>query len=538
MSLLNFKENNDKKEIFYEKNYMKIDEVLHFFNNVKTINIFKRKEIVNNILNNIKNENLKGELCIDKFKEIAKFSFIFNINDIKKKKMEKKKKFEQISKFDLIKEIYIEITKLLSIDNTNDALLRIYLLLLKSYESKLIEYFKEENIQKYEEEIKYYEPCFPKEDYKSLFDITKQSEKEIVLNFINKAYSIKHYTYNDEDLKTLINQLKNNFPKINQTIEFDCPNEELKWHLIKVHIFSKFKNLELIESEIDNLGRLKRGIFMVKNKGLLENKSIIEDKNKLAASVYLITNPCNSKNSSNQFICNLLLSTVNTKEKLEQKFNTKIQNIKGPFIYKGIEYKDCENLCLDNLDISNNDFTNEEKYNFDYLNDKFSKKQAKLKKFLKSILTKQTFKDAYHILFCDEKYKFSDSRYLDEFIDKRLQFIPTRAYSTLAISDKISLNTFIFIKSRNIVTPFEISPSILNDLKDILNTGGYILIEEHEVFHLLDCIPYYENNCSISKNTPRKRYYDGKKEGGEYLELLLFDKIFNKNYGMTVVTAG
>ena len=96
MSLLNFKENTDKEEIFYEKNYMKIDEVLHFFNNVKTINIFKRKEIVNNILNNIKNEDLKGELCIDKLKEIAKFSYIFNINGISQKKMEISKKFEQI----------------------------------------------------------------------------------------------------------------------------------------------------------------------------------------------------------------------------------------------------------------------------------------------------------------------------------------------------------------------------------------------------------------------------------------------------------
>ena len=135
------------------------------------------------------------------------------------------------------------------------------------------------------EEIKYYEPCFSKEDYKRLFDITKLSEKEIVLNFINKAYSIKHYIYNDEDLKTLVNQLKNIFPKFNQPIEFDCLNEELKWHLIKVHIFSKFKNIKLIEDEQDNLQRLQKGYSLLKNKGLLENKIILEDKNKLATCV-------------------------------------------------------------------------------------------------------------------------------------------------------------------------------------------------------------------------------------------------------------
>ena len=67
-------------------------------------------------------------------------------------------------------------------------------------------------------------------------------------------------------------------------------------------------------------------------------------------------------------------------------------------------------------------------------------------------------------------------------------------------------------------------------LKEILNSGGYALAEEHEFFHLLDCVPYYQNNCEISRNTPRKRYYEGKSEGGEYLELLLFDKVFNEMY--------
>lgn len=47
---------------------------------------------------------------------------------------------------------------------------------------------------------------------------------------------------------------------------------------------------------------------------------------------------------------------------------------------------------------------------------------------------------------------------------------------------------------------------------------------EHEAFHILDCIPYYENNCSIPINTPRKKKYKEKAEGGIYLELLLFNK--------------
>ena len=530
MSLLNFEENIDKDELIYDKNYMKIAEVIQFLNKVKNVNIFKRKEVVDYILNNIENDELKGELSINKFKKIAKFSYIIKINDMNQKKKEISKILTQINNLSLLKELYIEIAKLLSIDNTNVNLLIIYLLLIKSYENKLVEYFKEDNIQKYKEEIKYYEPCFSKEDYEELFGLNKQSEKDTVLLFIDKAYEIKNYQYNNIILEKFISEIKNDFPNFNQPIEFDCANEELKWHLIKVHIFSKFKNLKLEKSEQENLGRLRKGIIKIKENELLIKESIVNDKYKLATSVYLITNPCNSRDSSSQFICNLLLSTKNTKEKLEEKLNTKIKNIKEPLKYEGIEYKDCENLCLENLNNLNNDFTNEEKYNFYYLVDNFVKNQDDIKKFLKKILTKQTFKDAYNILFKDENYKFLDYRFLEEFIDKRLKFIPTRAFSTLAISDKLSLSTFILIKSRNIIISNSLSPLIFNLLKNILNTGCYVLIEEHEVFHLLDCMPYYENNCAISINTPRKRYYDGQAEGGEYLELLLFDKTFNEIY--------
>ena len=529
MSLLNFKENKDRDELYFEKNYMKIKEVQTFFNDVKKINIFSRKEIVNYILNNIKNDNLKGELSIDKFKEISRFSNIIKIKDMSLRKKEILKKIGQINSPNIIKDIYIEIVKLLSIDNTNSDLLGIYLIFINSFEKNLINYFTYDNIQKYKEEIEYYQPCFSKKDYKILFGRNKEGEKELVLNFIDKAYSIKSYKYNNQDLKASVEKLKDiNFPKFNQTIEFDCPNEELKWHLIKVHIFSKFKRLELIEKEQENLRRLKRGIITVKEKKLLIDENILKDKYKLATSVYLITNPCDAIDSSNKFISNLLLSKKNTKNEIENKFNIKIEKISEPLKYNDIEYKDCEYLCLDNLDESNNDFTKEEKYNFNYIIDNFEKKHNNIKVFLKNIMAKQTFIDAYNILFGDGNYKLKDPKYLEEFVENRLKFIPSRPFSTLAISDKISLNTFIFIKSRNIITPNNLNISTLNHLKDLLHTGSYVLIEEHEIFHLLDCIPYYENNCGVSRDTPRKKNYQGKKEGGEYLELLLFDKIFSE----------
>lgn len=530
MSLLNFKENSDKNDLYFEKNYMNIDSVITFFNEAKKIDIFSRKEIVDNILNNINNNEEIAELSMDKFKELAKFSNVIVLKDLSQRKEEMIKIISQIINPETIKELYIEIAKLLSLDNTNASLLSIYLLFINSYEDKLINYFKEENIEKYEKEIKYYEPCFSKEEFKILFNLYKQSEKDIVLNFINQAYSIKNYNYDNPLLKNfVVEKLKDiSFPKFNQPIEFDCPNEELKWHLLKVHIFSTFKNLKLIKKEQDKLGRLKKGIILVKENELLTKEDIIKDKNKLQASVYLITNPCDAKDLSGKFVCNLILSKRNTKEQLEKKFNIKIENIKDPLKYKDTKYNDCEFLCLENLDISSNDFVNEEKYNFNYLIDKFEEKQKKIKAFMKNILVKQTFVDAYNILFGDGNYKLKDPKYLEEFIENRLKFIPSRPFSTLAISNKISLNTCIIIKPKNIVTPNNLTESILNNLKEILNIGGYVVTEEHEIFHLLDCLPYYENNCGVSRDTPRKRFYDGESEGGEYLELLLFDKIFKE----------
>jgi len=44
---------------------------------------------------------------------------------------------------------------------------------------------------------------------------------------------------------------------------------------------------------------------------------------------------------------------------------------------------------------------------------------------------------------------------------------------------------------------------------------------------LFNCIPYYENNCSLSIKTPRKKYLEDC-EGGNYLEYLLFDRVLNE----------
>ena len=76
--------------------------------------------------------------------------------------------------------------------------------------------------------------------------------------------------------------------------------------------------------------------------------------------------------------------------------------------------------------------------------------QDKIKLSLKRILSKKVFKDIHEILYDNKEYKFSNKAYLDELIDNRLKFVPIYPFDCIAISDKISLSTFISIKDKKI----------------------------------------------------------------------------------------
>ena len=197
-----------------------------------------------------------------------------------------------------IHNLYIEIIKLLILDNSNENLIEIYLIFLSLYIKKLKTIFSEEKIEEYNSEVKYYRPCFSRKDYKRLFGLKKNSEKFIVMEFLKKAYRIKKYLYDNVDLATLVKKAKKilkNTPDFNQPIELDNPNKELKWHKIKISIMAAFGCLKLKSKYKEKIGRLKRGVLTVINEkyNLLENEDIINDKDKLECTLILITNPCN-----------------------------------------------------------------------------------------------------------------------------------------------------------------------------------------------------------------------------------------------------
>ena len=529
--LLNFNENVENIQDF-KKKYMKIKIINDFFNEIKNINIFIRKDFITQIIT-YKKDNKKNIINYNKLK-ISDFPKIINyIEKLNEKGIKdnviKRKNFliEAIKKWkendnNIIIEFYIEVTKLLIIDNTNREILEMYLLLLNFNEKDLIKYYGKENIDYFENEVNYYSVCFSKNDYKILFEKDKESERKIIFQFLEDANNLEKFDYENTMFQNLMNQADITFPDFNQPIDYDCKNDELKWFLIRKHIFIIFQNLKLEKKSDDLLDKILMGIKTIINKKLLQNEEIIKNKYKLQSTLYLIINPFDNTDDSINFFCNSILCNKNNIDELKQK--NFIINNKGQLEYDNIIYDNIEDICLENLCFKK--YIKEEKYNFDYLLRNYVKNKKDIKQFLKNILKKNVFIEVYKILFGENNnYKLLDERYLEEFIDNRLEFVPIKPYDALAISDKIALNTLISTKRRKI--NLETDKITLEHLKEILNTSNYVVDEEHEIFHLLDCLPYYENNCSISINTPRKKEYDGKSEGGNYLELLLFNKIMD-----------
>ena len=510
---LHFKE-NIIEEINCKK-YMNIEEINEFFNKIKIIDIFSRKDFVNYIFGDktVSIDKFNNIIKVSNFKEIIEYSKLFEIKITveRKSNMINKIKVNFCNENKKIINFYIQIIKLLILDNTNEKLVEIYLIFLSLYINILKNNFSEQKIEEYDSEVKNFYPCFSKTDYKTLFGLDKESEKDIVFNFLMEAYKIKSYNIdNNIGLKSLIAKAKSlliNIPDFNQPIELDSQNEELKWYKIKINILTAFNGFKLISEEQDALDRLKTGIQTIMFNKFLENNNIFNDKDKLECALILIINPCDVSSKDFQFCSNLLLS-----ENLSEEKSSQLKKI----------YKDAEYICLNNLSRKFDKYDKDEKYNFKYLIDNYVSNQNEIKSFLKNILKKNVFKEAYKILFGNEEYKLLNDRYLDEIIDKKLKFAPIRPYDSASLLDKMSLNTYIVAKKRIIQNANS------EEIELILNTGCYVSIEEHEIFHLLDCLPYYENNCSKPIKTPGKKHYNGEAEGGIYLEYLLFNKILKQ----------
>ena len=156
---------------------MNIIEIKNYF-------FLKRKDFILQLFNIKDNNNngkiiyLNDELNSNKFIIIRKYIKIFDIKETKKRKEKLIESFKKDLIDNSILDFYIEIIKLLTIDNTNEKLLEIYLLFLNLYEKEIIKKFEDSNIEKFKDEVLFYSVCFSKNDYKELFNIDKKVKKK------------------------------------------------------------------------------------------------------------------------------------------------------------------------------------------------------------------------------------------------------------------------------------------------------------------------------------------------------------------------
>ena len=282
--LISKKNNNqDDDKYIHTKKYFNLNEIEVELNNVKKLDLFKRKEKVSKELKN-------------------------------KKKDKNKESKDEIDLIDNKNEKYIFIVKLLVNDNTNKNLIEEYLDFLKENNDELNKMYSN-NFENYDNEVKYYLNIFNREEAKK-FEKDKISEKEKLFDLFNELLEFKEDNINIfENYLNKLDDPEKDIIYYNMPIDFE--NEELLFYkynyLIKTHLFELKEN---IEKTIENSNlKEKDEIAKYKEKLLKDELTIL--KQKLATTKDYI-----KKNPSENLIIRLLFNlTVKACDIDEYEFN-------------------------------------------------------------------------------------------------------------------------------------------------------------------------------------------------------------------------
>ena len=492
-NLFKYEDNNNIEEINFikKKNYFMIPEIEKELDKLKDETIYKRKEYV-------KNELTKNQTIIN------------------------------------IKEQYIYYLKLIIRDNTNKKLIKEYLKFLKSNQKEIKEYFQ--NIEEYKDEILFYKVCLNQNDLKELGEYKDKSEKEKFIEFIKELSNIN-------DIVKNISQIKNidEISFFNQPI--DLNNEELFYYKNKIIIYLDILNKKHYSTNLYKFWLKQNLIRDILNKKIFENNDIIKNIDKLNLIINLISEP-ECDNYTNEYLLNLLNSNICNNEDINEiisktnckKFviNGKIALVIGNFIY---DYDTLENLSKDNFikyykntGIKNEEYYLEELYSFDYLLNEINKDLylKDIKNFLKVILKRKVFNEAFELVYGEENlHYFLNESILNEIIDNHIKFIPFLSYDNCGMTDRYTMDTYIFIERKPIIYN-NIGNNNENKklVEDALKIGRIISIIFHEINNIIySYLLYFYNNINYSFQKQKKIKISEFKERGFYMEYNLFGRI-------------
>jgi len=546
---------NDKKfEILsiYKENYQNINES----NEEIASNDFWKKsikkiddnyEFLSYKYNKYEDEEIRPKNYIS-IKEIDQESdYLLKNTTLEEKRELVKNNNINFTENDDIEITYINYIKNLIKDNTNTKLLINYLSFLQKNNNKLQTIYGKD-FENYNDEIAQFQVCFSQSLLNERLKYTKiKSEKEKLIDLLDNILKINDF----DDLQKLINQEKEEFDKFqfNQPISFE--NKDLFICQNKQVIFYSIKDI-LIYKETDLLEKMKYCIKRVLDENLLDDPNIFNDYLKITLIFILISLP--QKKAITDYNLNLINDDKNNVYendlidlgfKYKKNYDAYEYENKDIFIKK----KDIPLLNKNNLELfindeslkeedDNDEFQIYELYKYNYMMDYYKNHfdENKVREFISNILISNVIKEAFHFFYGNEiKYPFSDDlnkKAKDkalEFVNKYLKFIPFKFEDTSAVTNKFTMETFIFLNSKIFPIKFKKSQKLKIDcdlISKALINGVIIIINDHEINHNFHNYYYFSQNGKECLKTPRKKNSDNR-EVGFNMENILFGKILN-----------
>ena len=481
------------------------------------------KEILNFQFNKNPENYNKKEKQYFQIKEIKESLNNIKINNLITLRKRVKEDILKITNFKNIKELYFFYLDLLLKDETNKVLLLNYLKFLKENEKNL----DKENLihEKFIDELNYYSIFFDKEELKNYFDYDDISEKDKLLNLLYE-YSLN---INNKSLDTFKIKIENKYIDRNFNQPLSYNSKEIIYYrcnemLIQNILYGRIKK-ENEEKEFTNKNYIIKKIL---EKDIINN---LESIDKLLPLISLITY------SEDKSICDFYINLINSKKLSNSILNEKVKQLDYKLITNkndieliamGEVYKNPEQLCFENIDSK---FKKCEKYNYDYLieNPPLKLDINRIKEFLVFVLNSNVFMEAFELLTGNKHYKeIFNKEMINEYVNN-IKFLPIKYSKTSAFIDTLSLITFIPTMKKSIIN------NSTEDLDEIivktLENSVIVEIIFHEFGHAINSVLSFIDNKLKPIGTPRKKFLKFK-EGGYYLELLLFGKIINNlSYG-------
>ena len=411
---------------------------------------------------------------------------------------ENMKNFEENSDIEIA---YINFLKNLIRDNTNKELLKRYLPFLQKNQDNLKLIYGDENFENYENEIRQFQACFNQITL-SGEKIFKKNKKEIekLVGLLNDILSLDEN--NSVKLEDFMKSKKNELEsfRFNQPISLE-QNEELYICRNRIIILYNLKKI-ITSNKIKKITNMKYCIREVLKRNFINNDKIMKDNVLMTLIIILIAVP--QRDIITKYNLNLLDDkdidvSEDELKNLNFQYNQNLKAYENKDFNISIEKDEIELYNLKNLIlyINSNErkiFSIYELYKYNALKEYYNNifDEEKIREFLIKFLTSNVIKEAFSFFYGEDiKYPFLDDvcnsgeNKAKNYLNKYLKFVPLKMETTNAVTEKFSMETYIFFNLLKVYSNLNYTQNnISKDEQIIMKTlinGSIVAIHAHEL---------------------------------------------------------